>query len=242
MRASKTKGEGDRIYNGAMDNAIGIATMLEVARAMAASPDRPKRSILFAAVTAEEDGLLGAAISRPPPASAGGKVVARGQSRHADPALRFHRRHRLRRRAFDDGPRRSPRAGRTMGVALSEDPLPQEGLFTRSDHYRFVQEGVPSVFLMTGFANGGREKFTGFLSTHYHKVSDDLSLPIDWKAGAKFARINYVIAREIADAPQAPRWYADSFFGKALAPGREKAARILLPGADGRGPPKAVEG
>jgi hypothetical protein len=78
---------------------------------------------------------------------------------------------------------------------------------------------------MTGFANGGREKFTRFLSTHYHKVSDQLSLPIDWKAGAKFARINYEIAREIADAPQAPLWYSDSFFGKVLAPGRAKAER-----------------
>jgi Zn-dependent M28 family amino/carboxypeptidase len=117
------------------------------------------------------------------------------------------------------------RASRGMGVALSEDPLPQEGLFTRSDHYRFVQEGVPSVFLMTGFANGGREKFTEFLAKHYHKVSDELSLPIDWQAGAKFARINYEIAREIADAPEAPRWYADSFFGRTLAPDREKATR-----------------
>lgn len=214
---------GDRIYNGAMDNAVGIATMLEVARAMAAAPDRPKRSILFAAVTAEEDGLLGAQyLARH--GVPGGKVAA---VVNLDmPILLYD---------FTDvvafGAEHSTmgeavaRAGRTMGVALAEDPLPQEGLFTRSDHYRFVQEGVPSVFLMTGFANGGREKFTHFLATHYHKVSDQLSLPIDWKTGAKFARINYEIAREIADAPQAPRWYSDSFFGKVLAPGREKATR-----------------
>ncbi|HEY0131100.1 MAG TPA: M28 family metallopeptidase, partial [Allosphingosinicella sp.] len=214
---------GDRIYNGAMDNAVGIATMLEVARAMANSADRPKRSILFAAVTAEEKGLLGAQyLARNP--LPGINVV--GVVNLDMPVLLYD---------FTDviafGAEHSTmgaavaRAGKGMGVALSEDPLPQEGLFTRSDHYRFVQEGVPSVFLMTGFANGGREKFTDFLSTHYHKVSDQLSLPIDWRAGAKFARINYEIAREIADAPQAPRWYADSFFGKALAPGREKAQR-----------------
>ncbi|HET9640482.1 MAG TPA: M28 family metallopeptidase [Allosphingosinicella sp.] len=217
----KPEGEGDRIYNGAMDNAVGIATMLEVARAMAASPDRPKRSILFAAVTAEEDGLLGAQyLARHP--IPGGRIV--GVVNLDMPILLYD---------FTDvvafGAEHSTmgeavaRAGRTMGVALAEDPLPQEGLFTRSDHYRFVQEGVPSVFLMTGFANGGREKFTHFLSTYYHKVGDDLSLPIDWKVGAKFARINYEIAREIADAPLAPRWYSDSFFGKVLAPGREKA-------------------
>jgi hypothetical protein len=219
----KPQGEGDRIYNGAMDNAVGIATMLEVARAMAETPERPKRSILFAAVTAEEDGLLGAQyLARNP--LPGGKVAA---VVNLDmPVLLYD---------FTDviafGAEHSTmgtavaRASRGMGVALSEDPLPHEGLFTRSDHYRFVQEGVPSVFLMTGFANGGKEKFTHFLATHYHKVSDDLALPIDWRAGAKFARINYEIAREIADAPEAPRWYADSFFGRVLAPGREKAAR-----------------
>ncbi|MGA9581945.1 MAG: M28 family metallopeptidase [Allosphingosinicella sp.] len=219
----KTEGDGDRIYNGAMDNAVGIATMLEVARAMAASPDRPKRSILFAAVTAEEDGLLGAQYLARHGVS-GGKVAAVVNLDMPvllydfTDVIAFGAEHSTMGKAVE-------RAGRGMGVALSEDPLPQEGLFTRSDHYRFVQEGVPSVFLMTGFANGGREKFTGFLSTHYHKVSDQLGLPIDWKAGAKFARINYEIAREIADAPQAPRWYSDSFFGKALAPGRENAAR-----------------
>ncbi|HEX9964191.1 MAG TPA: M28 family metallopeptidase [Allosphingosinicella sp.] len=220
----KPEGDGDRIYNGAMDNAVGIATMIEVARAMATSPDRPKRSILFAAVTAEEDGLLGAQYMARHPIPGGGKVA--GVVNLDMPVLLYD---------FTDviafGAEHSTmgaavaRAGRSMGVALSEDPLPHEGLFTRSDHYRFVQEGVPSVFLMTGFANGGREKFTGFLSTHYHKVSDQLSLPIDWKAGAKFARINYEIAREIADSPEAPRWYADSFFGKVLAPGQAKAAR-----------------
>ena len=219
----KAEGEGDRIYNGAMDNAVGIASMLEVARAMAASPERPKRSILFAAVTAEEDGLLGSQYLARHPA-AGGRVAA---VVNLDmPVLLYD---------FSDviafGGEHSTmggavaRAGRNMGVSLSEDPLPQEGLFTRSDHYRFVQEGIPSIFLMTGFANGGREKFTDFLSTHYHKVSDDLALPIDWKAGAKFARINYEIAREIADAPEAPRWYADSFFGRAVAPKAEKSAR-----------------
>jgi Zn-dependent M28 family amino/carboxypeptidase len=219
----KPDGEGDRIYNGAMDNAVGVATMLEVARAMAASPDRPNRSILFAAVTAEEKGLLGAQYLARHPVP-GGKVAA---VVNLDmPILLYD---------FTDvvafGAEHSTmgeavaRAGKGMGVALSEDPLPQEGLFTRSDHYRFVQEGVPSVFLMTGFANGGEEKFKHFLSTYYHKVGDDLSLPIDWKVGAKFARINYEIAREIADAPQAPRWYSDSFFGKSLAPGQAKATR-----------------
>jgi hypothetical protein len=203
--------QGDTIYNGAMDNATGIATMLEVARAFRESGTAPKRPILFAAVTAEEDGLLGAEYLAKHKLPAGGKVA--GVINLDMPVLLYD---------FTDviafGANHSTlgpavqRAAAQAGVALAADPLPQEGLFTRSDHYKFVREGVPSVFLMTGFGNGGDKQFTGFLQTHYHKVTDDLKLPIDWQAGAKFARINYLIAKEIADAPEAPKWNADSFF------------------------------
>jgi Zn-dependent M28 family amino/carboxypeptidase len=117
------------------------------------------------------------------------------------------------------------RAGARMGVKLIPDPLPQQGLFTRSDHYRFVQEGIPSVFLMTGFGNGGDKQFTNFLATDYHSPRDDLKQPINWEAGAKFARINYLIAREIADADQAPRWYEGSFFGDTMAASQPKASK-----------------
>jgi Zn-dependent M28 family amino/carboxypeptidase len=117
------------------------------------------------------------------------------------------------------------RAAAGMNVALAEDPLPQEGLFTRSDHYKFVREGVPSVFLMTGFAGEGEKRFRDFLATHYHKPSDQPDLPFDWNAGAKFARLNYLIAREIANAPQAPLWYQDSFFARTVAGAQPKAQR-----------------
>jgi len=217
-------GEGDRIQNGAMDNASGTATMLEVARAMATAPSRPKRSILFAAVTAEEKGLLGAQYLARNPVVGNGKVV--GVVNLDMPVLLYD---------FQDviafGANHSTmgpmveRAARRMGVALAEDPLPQEGLFTRSDHYRFVQEGVPSVFLMTGFAGEGAQQFRNFLATHYHKPSDDLALPFNWSAGAKFAKINYLIAREVADAPEAPKWYSDSFFGQTVGAKQEKAQR-----------------
>ena len=115
------------------------------------------------------------------------------------------------------------RAAKAAGVTLSPDPLPAEGLFTRSDHYRFVQEGVPSVFLMTGFAGPGKAAFEHFLKTNYHQPSDQVDLPFDWNAAAKFARVNYAIAREIADAAEAPRWYARDFFGDAFAGDQPKA-------------------
>jgi len=214
----------DKIFNGAMDNAAGTATMLEVARAFAESGQRPKRSILFAAVTAEEDGLLGSQYLAKHPVVGNGKVV--GVVNLDMPILLYD---------FQDvvafgaehstlGPIVAKAAG-SAGVKLSPDPLPSEGLFTRSDHYRFVQEGIPSVFLMTGFAGEGQQKFEHFLANDYHKVSDQTDLPFNWEAGAKFARINYLIAREIADEPQSPRWYDKDFFGDVFAPGQPRAPK-----------------
>lgn len=213
----------DKIYNGALDNAAGIATMLEVARAFAESGVRPKRSILFAAVTAEEDGLLGSEYLAKHPV-VDGEVV--GVVNLDMPILLYD---------FTDviafGGDHSTlgqiaaRAAARMDITVSPDPIPEEGIFTRSDHYSFVKEGVPSIFLMTGFAGEGEEKFNHFLSTDYHQPSDEVSLPIDWEAGARFARLNYLIAREIADAPEAPRWYADDFFGDTFAADAEKAPK-----------------
>ncbi|MEK6637531.1 MAG: M28 family metallopeptidase [Pseudomonadota bacterium] len=213
---------GDKISNGAMDNASGIAAMLEAARALAASPNRPRRSILFAAVTAEERGLLGSDYLARHPAVSGGKVVS---VVNLDmPILLYD---------FQDviafgaehstmGPAVA-RAAQKMGLSLSPDPLPSEGLFTRSDHYSFVKQGVPSVFLITGFKNGGDKIFADFLKNHYHKVSDQPSLPFNWNAAAKFAKINTLIAAEIANADAAPKWYQSSFFGNIFAGDAAKA-------------------
>jgi Zn-dependent M28 family amino/carboxypeptidase len=110
-----------------------------------------------------------------------------------------------------------------MHVKLSPDPMPEEGLFTRSDHYRFVESGVPAVFLMTGFANGGEKQFKDFLATCYHRPCDDTTQAIDYNAGAKFARINYEIARELADAPIRPAWKPKDFFADRF--GRASTAR-----------------
>jgi hypothetical protein len=213
----------DRINNGAMDNATGIATLIEVARAMSRPGNRPRRPILIAAVTAEEKGLLGAEFLARHRVVGDGRIVS---VVNLDmPILTYD---------FQDvtafGAEHSTlgpivaRAAARMNVRLSRDPLPEEGLFTRSDHYRFVQEGVPSVFLMTGFAGEGEREFRGFLSTRYHNVGDDLSQNINWQAGAKFAQLNYLIAREIADGAEVPRWYQGSFFGDAFGAGQPQAA------------------
>lgn len=213
----------DRIRNGAMDNATGVATLIEVARQMSRPGQQPRRPILFAAVTAEEKGLLGAEYLARNPVTEGRIAAVVNLDM---PVLTYD---------FQDviafGAEHSTlgpivaRAAAGMGVRVAPDPLPQEGLFTRSDHYKFVGEGVPAVFLMTGFAGEGRERFTSFLSNQYHSPADDLGLPFNWAAGAKFARLNYLIAREIADAPQAPLWYADSFFGEVFGGSQARAQR-----------------
>ena len=175
----------------------------------------PKRSILFLIDTAEEKGLIGAEYFARNPAVPLSSIVA-----DVDldmPILTYD---------FTDvtafGADRSSvgtsvqRAAARMNIKLSPDPMPDEGSFTRSDHYRFVEQGIPAVFLTTGFANGGEKAFRDFLALHYHKPSDDLSQPIRYDAGAKFARLNYEITRELADGAR-PSWNKGDFFADKFA-------------------------
>jgi Zn-dependent M28 family amino/carboxypeptidase len=108
--------------------------------------------------------------------------------------------------------------------------MPEQHIFVRSDHYEFVRQGVPAILLATGFANGGAEKWKSYLTRTYHKVGDDMSQPIDWQAGAKYARLNYLIGRELADSDQRPLWYKGDFFGDLFSPGTARAERAVAPG------------
>ena len=204
--------DGDSINNGALDNASGVATTLEVAKLFRDHGKAPKRSLLFLIDTAEEKGLIGAEYYARNPTVPAKSIVA-----DVDldmPILTYD---------FTDvvafGADRSSigpsvkKAAAKMNVALSPDPMPDEGIFTRSDHYRFVEQGVPAVFLITGFANGGEAAFGDFMKNHYHKPSDDMNLPLRFDAGAKFARLNYEITRELAETPVKPSWNKGDFFG-----------------------------
>lgn len=218
------KQETDRINNGALDNASGIATMLEVARAFATSPDKPRRTLVFLASTAEEKGLLGADYYANNPTVPLKNIVADVDLDMPlllypfTSVIAFGADHSTVGKVVAD-------AAAPMGIALEADPMPQEGIFTRSDHYMFVRQGVPAVFLATGFANGGGAQWEKFLSGNYHHPGDDLNQPIDWKSGARFAEVNYRITRSLADADEAPRWYQNDFFGEAFAPKAAKASR-----------------
>jgi Zn-dependent M28 family amino/carboxypeptidase len=205
------RGGKDGINNGAMDNAVGVATMLEAARSFTQGGP-PARSVLVVAVTAEEQGLLGSDYFAHFPTVGEGEIAA---NVNLDMPVMLH--------SFTDviafGAERSSigpimkAALEETGVALSPDPIPEFGIFTRSDHYRFVEKGVPSIFLWTGFANGGEKKFHDFYENHYHAPSDDISLPIRFKDLARFAEVNYIIARALADNPDTPVWNEGDFFG-----------------------------
>ena len=226
MKADAKPGT-DTIYNGAMDNASGSAMLLAAARALATSKTPPKRSVLFLSTTAEESGLLGADYFARVPTVPMSSVVA---AVNIDmPILTCN---------FGDivafGADRSTIAkavgiaAKKEGLGVSPDPQPEEAVFTRSDHYPLVRAGVPAVFLKTGWtdAKGGmtcKDAERAFRLNSYHELSDQIDLPFDWGAAAKFARLNTGIIRSIADAPQAPRWYAGDYFGDSFAPNADKA-------------------
>lgn len=209
----------EEIYNGAMDNAAGIATLLETARVLSA--EKPKRSVMLLAVTAEEKGLLGAGYFAKNPTVPIDSIVANINLDmplftypFAD-VIAFGAEHSTLKDYVD-------RAATRAGIRLSPDPMPEQGLFTRSDHYMLVKEGVPAVFLVTGFESrdpdiNGREVFQTHLKEHYHKPSDDLDLPIDYDAGALFTEININIGREVCNSPGKPAWNEGDFFGRSFA-------------------------
>lgn len=216
----------DKINNGLMDNAAGVAILLETARLYSQAPVKPKRSILFVAVTGEEKGLLGADYFAHHPVKPMESLVANVNLDmpvllypFAD-MIAFGANHSTLGAVVD-------RATAKHGIKLSADPMPEQAIFTRSDHYTLVKKGVPSVFLMTGFtskdpAQKGGEIWGKFFAKHYHKPSDDIAGltkdfgPIRYDAGALFADINYAIGEEIANSEQRPQWLKQSFFGNTF--------------------------
>ena len=205
---------GDRINNGAMDNAVGIASLIEEAKRFKASGKPPKRSILFLAVTAEEKGLIGSDYFANNPTVPAADIVA---DVNLDMPLLTY--------PFEDmvvfGAERSTlgpivrRAVNAVGVELSPDPIPEQGIFVRSDHFRFVQKGIPSVFLWPGQKGPGAAAFAAFMGRCYHRPCDELAQqPILWDQAVRFVDVNYRIAREVADAAERPVWNAGDYFGQ----------------------------
>lgn len=214
--------DGDAINNGAYDNAMGVALLIEAARAFAAMDAPPKRSILFIAVTGEERGLLGSDYFAHYPTVPSAALVA---NVNLDmPLFLFPPADLV---AF--GAEHSSLEGVVSEAIAAEefvlapDPYPEEVLFIRSDQYSFVRQGVPAVYLVPGFTSSdpdvnGQEIFSEHLRTHYHRPSDDLSLPVDWPSALRFARANVRIGLAIADDDARPVWNPGDFFGEKFRP------------------------
>jgi Zn-dependent M28 family amino/carboxypeptidase len=214
----------DAIYNGALDNAAGIATMIEAAREFVESGKRPRRSILFIANTGEEKGLLGADYFAWHPTVPIKQIVAAVDLDM--PLLTYDFTNVVAFGAANSTVARTvAEAARGMGIAVSADPMPEQSIFVRSDHYQFVRRGVPAILLFTGYANGGKARWDHFFAKVYHRPNDDLKQPINWKAGARYAKLNYEIARALADSDARPRWYRGDYFGDRFAPGEPRAER-----------------
>ena len=208
---------GDTIYNGMYDNAMGSSLLMETARAFAAMPVAPKRSILFIAVTGEERGLVGSDYYAHYPTVPSDAIVA---DVNLDMPLFLYPLADI--IAF--GAEHSSLQG-IIGNAIAQedfvltpDPMPEEVIFIRSDQYSFVRQGVPSVFLVPGFASAdpeidGEKLWRGFLQTYYHQPSDDLTRTVDWPSVVRFARANVRIGYTIAEDQQRPSWNEGDFFG-----------------------------
>lgn len=213
--------DGDDIYNGFYDNAMGVALMIEAARAFSSMPERPRRSMLFIAVTGEERGLLGSDYFAHYPTVPIQSIVA---NVNLDmPLLLFPLADVIAFGAEHSSLKVQIEAAVALeDFELSPDPIPQEVIFVRSDQYSFVRQGVPSVFLVAGRTSSdpgidGAAMATEFIKTHYHMPSDDHTRPVDWDSALRFARANVRIGYTVASDEGRPTWNEGDFFGERFA-------------------------
>jgi len=214
--------KGDSIYNGALDNASGCAILLEVARAFSKMNPRPKRSILFVAVTGEEAGLLGSDYFAHYPTVSKDTIVANvnmDEDQMLWPLLDI----------IPFGAEHSTlggvvkRAAERLHLGISPDPMPEEVIFIRSDQYSFVRQGVPAVFLVAGFKSNDPKIdppaiFKDWEATRYHQPQDDMQQPgLDFNQAVKYAQFAYLCGWLITQDPARPAWNPHDFFGDHYA-------------------------
>ena len=205
---------GDSIYSGAMDNASGVAALIEIARAIKNSGARPKRSLLFAVVTGEEKGLLGSEYFAKHP-TVSGRIVA---NLNVDMFLPLFPLTNLEVQGLNEsslGPELREVAGK-VGVETDAEYLPDRQLFIRSDQYNFVKAGVPALEVAVGYRSGSDQEAAvmEFFSERYHAPADDIDQPVDLTAAAQFIDIVRRMMLQVANDLEPPRWNADSFFRK----------------------------
>ena len=198
-------GAADPICNGAIDNATGIAEMLEIARGFASMPKRA-RSVMFLAVTGEERGLLGSEWYVHHPVIPPSRTIA---NLNLDQLLPSWRPRELVLRGaelstLEDHVRA---AARELGLEIGPDPVPEQNFFARSDQLWFARIGVPSACLWQGFGGDPKAEaaFKDFRAHRYHQPSDEWSAAYDWEAAAQMARAELLVGISLLEGPR-PEW------------------------------------
>lgn len=215
--------DGDDIYNGAHDNASGTSIVLEIARAYTSLPTPPRRSILFLIVTAEEWGLLGSDYFVQNPTVPQSSIVTNFS---LDMPFLFHPLLDI----VPYGAEHSSLGGTVaaaaghLGMAIGPDPIPEQVLFIRSDHFSFIRQGIPALFLKSGFETGderdGGRINTAFRQERYHTPFDEMDQGFDFESGADHARVNFLTGWLVAQTTERPTWNEGDFFGGLFGGGR----------------------
>ncbi len=209
--------ENGQIFNGAADNALGTSEMLAVAQAFSKLTPKPKRSMIFLAVTGEEYGLYGSKYWAKNPTWDIKKVAANlnldGIGTEVYGPVRnivgFGAEHSTLGVMLDD-------VAKSYGIKIMPDPQPEEKVFTRSDHYSFVERGVPALMLM-GAPEGSPEELVARIKAwekvSYHQPSDDIMEDWDWSGAKTVADVMAVLGHRIANHDKMPEWLKASPFG-----------------------------
>jgi Zn-dependent M28 family amino/carboxypeptidase len=204
---------GDTIYNGAMDDASGIASVIETARLFKASGVGTKRSVIFLAVAAEEKGELGSWYFASRPTVPFRQIVADINLDMFLPlyALKVIEVQGLAESSLGESVRA---AAKTLGVEVQTDREPEQNRFIRSDQYSFIRKGVPSLAFKFGYEFGSPEETIRrtWVRDVYHKPNDDLQQPVNIEAAALFDRVIMTLLQRVANDTARPAWNPDSFF------------------------------
>ncbi len=204
---------GDRIYDGAMDNASGVAVLLDLAAQFNAHTEHPRRSILFLVVTAEEKGLLGSKYFAAHPTVPPKSMIADVNIDMFLPIVPL-KVLKVPGLAESDLGDRAREAAQLFGVRVQADPEPLRNVFIRSDQYNFIRHGVPALKLDVGFDPGSPEQkiFKDWLTNRYHAPSDDLAQPVDFASAGLYEEIVRQLLISVANTDARPQWKPDSFF------------------------------
>ena len=203
---------GDAIYNGAMDNAAGTASVLELARELGQKRNL-RRSLLFLAVTGEEKGLLGSRYFATHPTVKPASIVANLNLDMFLPLFPLQILNAYGLEESDLGEQLRAVAA-LLGIKIQPDLEPDRNLFIRSDQYSFIRRGVPALAFKVGFEKDSPEAAIAkkWLAERYHAPSDDLAQPVDLGAAAAFNRVILALAEAVANRPERPKWNPASFF------------------------------